>query len=44
MTFAIALKACERRGDDLSSGQKTVAAIPLRYSPLAEQKNSTDID
>ena len=42
--YVAALKACKRRGDDLSSEQKTVAGMPLRYSPNFERKNGTDID
>jgi NhaP-type Na+/H+ or K+/H+ antiporter len=42
--YVAALKACKRLGDDLSSEQKTVAGMPLRYSPNIEQKNGTDLD
>ena len=35
--YAAALKICERRGDDLSSEQQAVAAMPLRYSERLNQ-------
>ena len=40
--YAAALKLCERRGDDLSSEQQAVAAMPLRHSPRLEQRNGAD--
>jgi NhaP-type Na+/H+ or K+/H+ antiporter len=42
--YATALKLCEQRGDDLSSEQQAVAAMPLRLSPSLEQGNATDDD
>jgi hypothetical protein len=42
--YAAALKVCKRRGDDLSSEQQAVAAMPLRLSPRLEQRNGTDDD
>ena len=35
--YAAALKFCELRGDELSSEQQAVAAMPLRLSPSLEQ-------
>ncbi|MCU7892849.1 MAG: hypothetical protein KZQ78_15060 [Candidatus Thiodiazotropha sp. (ex Ustalcina ferruginea)] len=35
--YATALKICARRGDDLSSEQQTVTAMPLRLSASLEQ-------
>ena len=40
--YATALQLCERRGDDLSSEQQAVAAMPLRLSPNLKQGNTTD--
>ena len=40
--YAAALQLCERRGDDLSSEQQAVAAMPLRLSPNLKQGNTTD--
>ena len=40
--YAAALQLCERRGDDLSSEQQAVAAMPLRLSPNLKQGNPTD--
>jgi sodium/hydrogen antiporter len=40
--YAAALKICERRGDDLSSEQQPVAAMPLRLSSSPEQGSKTD--
>lgn len=37
--YAAALKICECRGDDLSSEQQAVTAMPLRHSPRLDQKN-----
>ena len=42
--YAAALRLCEQRGDDLSSEQQAVAAMPLRLSPSLEQGNATDDD
>lgn len=40
--YADALQLCERRGDDLSSEQQAVAAMPLRLSPNLKEGNTTD--
>lgn len=40
--YAAALKVCEQRGDDMSSEQKAVAAMPLRHYPSFKQGNTTD--
>ena len=40
--YAAALKLCERRGDDLSSEQQAVAAMPLRHSPHLDQRNGAE--
>jgi hypothetical protein len=38
--YAAALRICARRGDDLSSEQTAVAAMPLRLSPNLALKNN----
>lgn len=40
--YAAALKVCERRGDDLSSEKKAVAAMPLRHCPNFKPGNASD--
>jgi len=42
--YAAALKVCKLRGDDLSSEQKTVAAMPLRHTPKCEQDKGNHDD
>ena len=37
--YAAALKICQQRGDDISSEQQPVSAMPLRYSPIPDQEN-----
>ncbi|MCU7809200.1 MAG: hypothetical protein KZQ73_15220, partial [Candidatus Thiodiazotropha sp. (ex Semelilucina semeliformis)] len=39
--YAAVLKICERRGDDLSSEQKPVSIMPLRFSPTKGQGRPT---
>lgn len=39
--YAAALKICEQRGDDLSSEQKPVSIMPLRFSPTKGQGRPT---
>jgi NhaP-type Na+/H+ or K+/H+ antiporter len=42
--YAAALKLCKLRGDDLSSEQQAVAAMPLRHSPALKQRNGAGDD
>ena len=40
--YAAALKLCECRGDDISSEQQAVIAMPLRHSPSLKQGGTGD--
>ena len=37
-TYAMALRICEARGDDLTSEQKAVSDMPLKYSSASNQQ------
>lgn len=40
--YAAVLRACERRGDDLTSEQQTVSEMPLRLSSTVKQNDDAD--
>ena len=40
-TYDIVLKMCVKRGDDLSSEQRPVSKLPLRYTPKQEVEKNT---
>lgn len=42
--YAAVLKACVRRGDDLSSEHQTVTAMPLRLPPNLERGKTSNVD